>query len=538
MRNINPFPFITVFAVCLVLLYQNASAQQNFRIRYDNSLNNIAPNKVIVGNDGGYAMFQGTDNIAFTNWHSYLMKTDSSGTFQWFKQLPFGSPQVTSVGIDVLPTADSGFIYAGAVLDYMFDTYPQSVLHRMDSQGNILNSKATFWGNFANKGNAVYPRLSHFNSDEHFAFSHVFFYDGFSGPCCDQLYLLKFNSSLNLNSVTRLVEPGATWNRYNAMEKIITNDTITGYVLGTRSGARVTMIDTSANILWTRIFMYSAITKIMQDDSSIVLLGNDYSNGSTDTSYLHKIDFNGNTVYVKAITSGERTRLTNITKKDSTYLLSGFSVPFGSISYTNWHGLMVQTDLNGEILQSFRSPDSLYTSAGLDTMRKAFLFTRYPDPVSTTGFLFERIYIDNPACSFDPYLVISTDTLIADTAISRFSVTDTLNFLNANSVSVNNSMSVNYECGLTALPSWSDSKDSFTIFPNPAEGNLNVYFDQVSSDDFMVVIHDMTGRQLVAVQVFRLQKHISIPVATFSPGLYTLNAFREGYRQSKKFMIR
>jgi len=116
--------------------------------------NNETGNKVILTNDGGYAVAGKTgssNNGDVSGYHAstdfWLLKTDSLGTLLWQKCL--GGSQYEEA-FDLLQTIDSGFIITGYTFSTDFDV-TDTILQtdgwmvKTDSVGNIIWNRSLGW---------------------------------------------------------------------------------------------------------------------------------------------------------------------------------------------------------------------------------------------------------------------------------------------------------------------------------------------------------------------------------------------------------
>jgi hypothetical protein len=72
------------------------------------------------------------------------------GGIEWYRHF-LAIPGVSSfdkISRNVIPLPDSGFLYAGSTLDFMFGTYEGSTFHRLDRFGNIISAKGPIFNWF------------------------------------------------------------------------------------------------------------------------------------------------------------------------------------------------------------------------------------------------------------------------------------------------------------------------------------------------------------------------------------------------------
>jgi hypothetical protein len=68
-----------------------------------------------------------------------------------------------------------------------------------------------------------------------------------------------------------------------------------------------------------------------------------------------------------------------------------------------------------------------------------------------------------------------------------------------------------------------------TIYPNPFEDSINIYFDSVIIDEIFVEVFDMTGRILISKK-FTPSQLVNLPLNFFSGGIYSLIITSENKR--------
>lgn len=393
---------------------------QSFIMRYDLDQNSI-PNFVAAAPDGGYVISQNLDYSSPGNVYieiPYVLKTDSLGVPQWYNQYPINPATTTKGSRKIIPLTGGDFVFFPLQRDDMFDTYDQSMLYKLDSMGTPFAAKKSNWGPFATSGFSINPKKINYNTNIITSLVRTYSYNGTNGPCCYNFYLLQSDDNLNFTTTIKIDDPTTNYQTFSSVEEIYTNNNLTGFLVGSEISqmARIMSMDTAGVIQWYKGYDYTHIVKIIQDGNSFLILGKNSVNNVFFDSYLHKVDLAGNTIFFKVITAADPIILTDIVRKDSTYLISGLSRlitnPF------TYSGIILKTDLAGNVMQAYKSSDSLYTYAGIDQFGMDFMFLKKTSSQSTSSFAFERIQLDDMGCGYNPYAVFSTDTLVTDTLLS------------------------------------------------------------------------------------------------------------------------
>ncbi len=78
--------------------------------------------------------------------------------------------------------------------------------------------------------------------------------------------------------------------------------------------------------------------------------------------------------------------------------------------------------------------------------------------------------------------------------------------------------------------------EGFSIFPNPTDGLLHVHFDQMTGQDYRLIIMDHAGRKTLENNVSKGVKELSLDISAYPPGLYIVIIESAGIRQSFKLV--
>jgi hypothetical protein len=300
------------------------------------------------------------------------------------------------------------------------------------------------------------------------------------------------------------------------------NGTFAGYVTGSKYGARVMMFDTTNNLLWSKLYGYGRINKIIQDDSTLVILGANDINNNLLNAYIHRIDLNGNTLSFHELVASDKIWPVDIIRKDSVYLVAAMATPRIPIStgYLNPRGLIISTDLTGNVLQSYCSSDSLFTFAGFDTLRKDFLFARAYDPGVNSGFQILRLSLDSTACGFLPYSITTTSPIITTNAVMRITAFDSLPMAQSQQLYYDTLITSSLVCGIISMIGFTSLSQQLDVYPNPVKEFLNIVIESNQSKSNVIIIYDINSREVYKKTLGFNENFLKIPVTDWNMGIY------------------
>jgi hypothetical protein len=526
--------FFSLLVICVT------KAQTPIVIQFDGQYPKMLPTKVAVCSDGGYILAQTTENLSsYTSSTPYLIKIDSMGGIEWYRHF-LAIPGVSSfdkISRNVIPLPDSGFLYAGSILDFMFGTYEGSTFHRLDRFGNIISAKGPIF-NWFFIGYGIMPCFVKDSSNTVMGFSHYYEYNGTNGPCCHKNFIWELDTNLNPVMVKEImIQPSNSYFRIRTMQKIILNGTFSGYVAGSNYGSHVMMFDKNNNLLWSKFYGPGQINKIFQDDSTLVIIGV-HSYNNMINAYIHRIDLNGNTLSFNELVASNIIFPVDIIRKDSTYLVAALSTPQIPLSsgYLNPRGLMISTDLTGNVIQAYCSSDSLFTFAGFDTLRKNFLFARGYDANVNTGFQILRLSFDSTACGFLPYNVTSTSSTITATTITINTAFNSLTMGQSQQLFFDTLITSSLVCGLTSLTELDFSIQKLEVYPNPANEFLDIKIEPIRSKSKVIIIYDSIGKIVFRKTLEDHENHLRISITDWHVGIYFIRYLNGEYGVSKKII--
>ena len=514
----------------LFLLTNDGFSQQSFIMQYDDIFTSqIYQNdqiKIAACADGGYGITWTANSYSTP----FIIKTDSNGIVQWYKHYPITAPSLQDVyGFDIMATADSGFFYCSKQQNNMFGGFEKSILYKLNILGNIEHTVETDWGSFGT--NSYHVGFNDYNSSSNIFTSGVseYHYNGTNGSCCYQTAMARFDSQLNVVKAVEFTDSSAAQKRINVVKEVNLNGTLVGYLLlGSltySSNTQCILTDTSGNILWSNTFEYREADDVIQKDSSFYILANSNA-GSVNRSYIHKIDFFGNTEFFKVFNSTARLELNKIMESGTgTYYISGLF---------NYQGLIIEIDTSGIILQSLKGIETTYRFASIDPITKAFLFTKNFSTSGTSGFQFLKIYINNPACSFNVFTLSTSDTLVMNYGSIVYSYNYNLPTVTVSHGQISPFYTTIPICGPLAL---NEMKEDYKLIisPNPASDVINISTNEPGNAKNLIVIYGIAGNEICRFEDQDNQTEIN--VKDFAKGMYFISRFNDDSKVTGKFIV-
>ncbi|GEM_PF-538232 len=100
-----------------------------------------------------------------------------------------------------------------------------------------------------------------------------------------------------------------------------------------------------------------------------------------------------------------------------------------------------------------------------------------------------------------------------------------------------NSFSIEICDGSGTLANQEFEETSFSIYPNPAQNNVTIDFNQASSDS-MVKFFDMNGRLVKQVKASSFDRSVQVEVSDFSTGIYLVEITSGGKKSTQKLIVR
>lgn len=89
---------------------------------------------------------------------------------------------------------------------------------------------------------------------------------------------------------------------------------------------------------------------------------------------------------------------------------------------------------------------------------------------------------------------------------------------------------------VTSIEAVAGIVDLFSVYPNPASGNVNIRFADAATGNAMINMIDLSGK-IVMVQEVSTGKNASISVQNFQPGMYFMTIATENGSTTQKLII-
>lgn len=466
--------------LCIILFFSLLSNAQSFRMQIDSTYFHIPDalgypeDRIVKCADGGIAIISFTYDNALAS-AVKLVKLDSIGTVEWCKV--YGS-WYDVFEVNIVATVDSGFclsvseVYPSPVWDERFD------LLKLDKFGNKIIQKSSVWSNGSNAGRIYWMQKEKFGP----------YINAFWGQPGGSAFFAKLDTSLNL------VFSKSLSNGFSSGLTLDSGGVTSGYLIAgldkTIFPWRVSLskLDTLGNYLWSKSYTgnnyQNSIRALEQVDSAFYAL-----EMGVDKIGIRKVDFNGNTLFLKYIDSSFNSlpsdsylRATNIFKNDSNHLL---------ISYIyKGKSHLIEIDMQGNITKGFKSVEDLYTGASFDPISNAFYLTSRDSFLTMFGdskIIFEKEYIHNLTCDYESISFNVVSALTYDSVIvsSNFNELPQLAFNFLDTLSKPNVVSI--PICTSVVPGFLDldSKlNQLTVYPNPASSRLYII-----GSDFITEAH-------------------------------------------------
>lgn len=486
---------LVLLVFCFGLFYSNLNGQPfsldtTFQLQYD-----FVNGNIVVGTVSGIKQYNNGALLVYGDFEPWALP----GQYRIVKFLPNGQ---LDLNFQISPLVDPG----GAGVFYMHDisngfllNQGSDDLHKIDSAGNEIEIQwyDTLRSQFSPRSNA-YPFLYPDGG---------MFFPCFQcrSPAVNPQYffnLARVSSSGHYDTTfTHDVSGGGIF-------KTLEYDSKTLLLIGWFSHYDTTMTpvvcktDTSGNIdtTWTSVFSHGFATDaVVQGDGKILIMGNLFLSGSSDSIAIVRLNSNGTLDSTFNNFNNAKKYLTNISTAcqttDGGYLFGG-----GFFEYQGYPRInIVKTDFNGFI-------DTLYFSGiGVDSL----------DTISTNlGFPSGVTYIEK-SIHGDAYYVMGT-------------------FLKYGTQTVQPIIRIH---GLTVGIEEFNDYNPLAVYPNPAINLL--HFNTVSfKNEITISIFDVYGKKIKEEkQKVGYKVEASFSLQGLSAGLYFLRVIDEKHIATAKVII-
>lgn len=420
----------------------------------------------------------------------YLAKTDLNGNMLW--QKTFGGTQ-NEFARDIVITADMGIALVGYSESFGAGT-ENIYLVRTDVNGNTLWTQ-TYGGANQNQGLAL-----DLNSDGGFIIAG---YTNNMGAGSDDVYLIRTDSLGNM--LWQKTYGGTNVDRAYAVKQTTSGGFIlAGYTSSFSASYEFYLINTDANgdTLWTKRFggISNDRSYAVQQtsDGGFIALGYTLSFGSGQSDvYIIKTDASGNIQWTKVYGGSTFDYGYAINQlPDNGYIIAGETESYG-FGGGKPDMYIMRLDPVGDTLwtKTYGGPDWDYGRA----------------ICSIPGNNFAAIgAAENLSLGMSDIYLITIDSVG--------------NPINGFTTATNNEIR---------------SEKTFSLFPNPATGRVNINLNSPSTNSAQIIIFNAMG-QLVYFQEHKVEVGstvVQLNITQFTPGFYTVQVKQNNLLQSQKLII-
>lgn len=441
--------------------------------------------------DGGYIIGGSTpDALSLANSDIVIIKLDAAGNLVWNRQFPRYSADYATA---VLPTNEGGYIVAGYFIE---PSMPLKIcLIKTDSVGNMLWSK--FWNGipFDNLNSLCYLNLDD-NVQQTHDNGYIITGTCITGVSNTDAFLIKLNDQGDFAWMKTYENTINTCNDYgNAVQE--TSDygfMVIGNIHNTGSGLMdpyLLKTDSMGNFEWNKTYhgTYNSNSRTAvqtSDDGYIIGVNNLDSQSSLYDIGLIKTDFTGN------------------------------------ISWSKLYGGLLNDDYAASIEQT---SDGGYIIAGsrFDAVNDFEYYLIKTNSAGNSG-CFENNY--NPSVLTPS--VIETNHIVSDSSGIATNILTIV--MDQGGVET----TLCSAAGITA-----NSQYPFSVFPNPANEQINISFPATNSQTLRINIFSITGEIIYAAENKIKNNFFNkvVDVSDLQSGIYIIKAFTEKETFQLKLII-
>lgn len=478
---------IAVLACFISMCFSGISFSQLKFQQHVNAAGSVGIGEIQITSDNGYIL-SGT-RILSNHYTAILIKTDSLGNTIWSKGIDDGASG------SVKQTSDGGYIMTA---DRKFR------LIKSDANGNVL------WEKNSAYGNAVTATCLDVTTDNGFIIAgNIHLASNFD------TYLVKTDSAGNI-AWTSIFPGGSPHSVFQTLDG--------GYaVCGLGStGGYISKADAGGQFVWNKSYnsnngLYSYSMQQTHDGGFIISGKNA---GSGTSILLIKTDSAGAVQWSRRYYSdggGDNLAYDAIETEDH-----GFAVATGvSISSTEYGSCLLKTDSLGIIEWAMH-----YGGNGgsgrhlLQTADNGFMFCESSSTFSQSSIgLIKTDSVGSSGCFEEPvtiygvaFNIFATDLFSADS--SGGTLFDTTSVISTAQ------MSFSTLCSTVGIPE-NSTENSFTVFPNPSDGNFKINFDRLI-EKVVIELTDLSGKKIYKAEIHnQSEKEISV-ASGISRGFYFL----------------
>lgn len=520
--NCKPF-FILIALLCA----NSTHAQDTFYKAYGNTQTySFNANAICNVNGGGYLLAGQRYTPATGSSDVCIMHINDSGAVQWTKT--YGGNN-DDVAWDIKQTQDGNFILAGSTksVSGAFDMY----VLKIDSAGNTLLSKTIGGGNLdiaycitpsTDGGFIVAGRTQSFGAGN------------------EEFYLVKLNNLLTVEWSRTI---GNTNPDYAQWAEELNDRSIIacGYTATLNNGWDILLVktDSAGNVLWKKNYgtatdnEYAYVVKPTPDGGFITAGDQIIAGGGSRKSLITKFNAAGSVQWCKSFLAIGFSKLNGVYIDSTGYVFTGYVVNNGQVD-----ALVVKSDFNGDTLfvKAIGSTTAFdYSEKIIADAQGGMVIAGHTSFTGNYGNDFLLIKADsnaNAGCYSNPLtLTVSNVTLTSTNFGNNGSGTNAVNFT---SQELSTAVTDTVFCSsiLSSLTEYV-SESVVTVFPNPVANELNIAISKTYSKGASYSIYNATGEM---VSRGDLSQQGTIFLNQLSSGIYYIKIVSPHFSDVKRLV--
>ena len=464
--------------------------------------------------DGGFIM-GGLASVTPTNVDFLAIKTNALGDTVWTKTYG-GIGDEESYGMQ--QTADGGYIFIGIDSSSGLGNYNVFAV-KTNANGDTLWTKS-YGGSNYDFGQAVQQ-----TADGGYIIAG---YTGSFGAGDADVYLLKITSNGTLS-----------WSKtyggiYGDKAWAVKQTADGGYIMaGNTSSFGVTpngntndlfllKTDASGTLTWSKAYGKDGddwgYGVVQTHDGGYAVTGLS-TKGSTDMGsevYFMKTDANGDTLFTKSFSGGidYDQGISIIQTNDSGFAIGGQASSFGNGGGDVY---LIKTDKTGNLVfnSTFGNNAVDWTNAIGQTADTGFVLMGYTKNFGVDSSSFYMVKTDKHGDSYSCYQTNPTPIIIKGIAIvnNAAAVTNTPATLTANKTNtiIKSGVQIINPCPTAGIKQTPLNSNSFTIYPNPGNGNINIKTNDLK-ENTQVIIYNQLGQIVLKTTLINQLTNVNLDV--------------------------
>lgn len=417
-----------------------------------------------------------------------IMHINDSGAVQWSKT--YGGSN-DDVAWDIRPAQNGNYIVAGSTksVSGVFDMY----ILLIDGAGNVVASKTSGGPNLdiafcasptSDGGFIIAARTQSYGAGN------------------EEFYLLKLNSTLNVQwsrTVGNTNPDYASWAEETPDHGIIAS----GYTTLNGWDFLLVKTDSIGNVIWQKNYgttidnEYAYVVKPTPDGGYITAGDQTSNGGATRKALISKVNSSGNLEWCKSFLANGFSKLNSIYVDSTGFVFTGYVVNNGQTD-----ALVIKTDFNGDTLfvkaiGSVTASD--YSEKIIPDGLGGMVIAGHTSYVGNYGTDFLLIKADsnaNAGCYSNSIAV--TVTNLAVNAANFGNVGSGANAVNFSTTELAAPVTDTVFCStiLSSLPEFPND-NFFSVYPNPVADELHISFKENNISNARYIIYNLRGEVVV-----------------------------------------